>query len=148
MFWFQFDTQNQNDQESQFQSHLFAWKFYKNKFLNRYRTRKKVRHRTMCPFGDIAIPASFYSAPRFSKKIPMALKATHSPVSVKYLLFILTYIPNVDVSIMFVCWWVSVVEVIFRVWVVESDKATDWSLVWLVWLWRFQILKIILQETD
>ena len=29
---------------------------------------KKVRHRTVCPFGDISLRASFDSAPRFSKK--------------------------------------------------------------------------------
>ena len=30
---------------------------------------KKVRYRTVCPFVDISLRASFYSAPRFSKEI-------------------------------------------------------------------------------
>ena len=38
-------------------------------YVNRYRTRKKVGHRTVCPFVDNSLSASFYSAPRFTKEI-------------------------------------------------------------------------------
>ena len=35
--------------------------------VNRYRTRKKVRNRTLCPLEDISLRASFYSALRCPK---------------------------------------------------------------------------------
>ena len=46
---------------------------------------KKNRQRTVCPFVDILLGASFYNTSHFSTKIRMALKAPHSPVSVKLL---------------------------------------------------------------
>ena len=55
--------------------------------LDRYRTRKKVRHRTVCPFRGHFAPRLFRLRFSFfdrnsSARIRMALKAPHSPVSV------------------------------------------------------------------